>query len=61
MQYQCAGCCFTYFPVDVMINGFNLLHWNHNNESDLSLFISPDDSIAAIEDKHDLDKYDLTA
>jgi hypothetical protein len=34
MPYQLADCCFTHFLVDLMINGFNVLNWNNNNESD---------------------------
>jgi hypothetical protein len=36
------------FPVDVMMNQFNLLDWNYNNDSDLSSFIIPDESIDLI-------------
>jgi hypothetical protein len=54
MPYQSAGCYFTHFPVDLMINRFNLSNWNYSNESDLSPFILPDDSIVTIEDKYDL-------
>jgi hypothetical protein len=54
MPYQSAGRCNTHFPVDVMINGFNLLNWNFNNNSDLSLFIILDDSIDTVEDEYDL-------
>ncbi len=54
MPYQSAGCCFTHFPVDLMINGFDLLNWNYNNELDLSPFILSDESIATNEDKYGL-------
>jgi hypothetical protein len=52
MPYQSAGCCFTCFPVDLMINGFDLSNWNYNSESDLSPFSVPDDSIDMIEDEY---------
>jgi hypothetical protein len=52
MPYQSAGCCYTYFPIDVMMNGFNLLDWNHNNNSDFSLLIIADDSIDLIKDEY---------
>jgi hypothetical protein len=48
MPYQSTGSCYTHFPVDVMINGFDLSNCNYNNDSDLSLFIIPDDSIDLI-------------
>ncbi len=54
MPYQSAGCCYTHFPVDVMMNGFNLSNWNYNNNSDLSLFILPDNSIDTIKHEYDL-------
>jgi hypothetical protein len=54
MPYRSAGCCYTHFPVDVMMNGFNLSNWNYNDNSDLSLFIMPDDSIDLIKDYHNL-------
>jgi hypothetical protein len=54
MPYQSAGCCYTHFPLDLMINEFNLLDWNYNNNSDLSPFILPDDSIDMIEDEYNL-------
>jgi hypothetical protein len=54
MPYQSAGRCYTHFPVDVMINGFNLLNWNNNNDSDLSSFIIPDDYIDTIKDEYNL-------
>jgi hypothetical protein len=34
MPYQSADCCLTHFPVDLMINGFDLSNWNNNNKSD---------------------------
>jgi hypothetical protein len=37
-----------------MINGFDLLNWNYNDDSDLSLFILPDDSIDMIKDEYSL-------
>jgi hypothetical protein len=37
-----------------MMNGFNLSNWNYNDNSDLSLFIIPDDSIDLIKDYYDL-------
>ncbi len=37
-----------------MMNGFNLLNWNYNNDTDLSLFIIPDDSVDTIKDEYDL-------
>jgi hypothetical protein len=54
MPYQSADCSFAHFPVDLMIRGFDLSNWNYNDESDLSLFILSDDSIATIEDEYDL-------
>ncbi len=45
MPFQSACCCYTHFPVDVMTHDFHLLHWNYNDDSDLSSFIIPDDSI----------------
>ncbi len=54
MPYQSAGCYYTHFPVDVMMNGFNLLNRNHNDNSDLSPFIVLDDSIDTIKDEYDL-------
>jgi hypothetical protein len=54
MPYQSAGCCFTHFPVDVMIKGFDLLNWNYNDKSHLSPFILPNDSIDMIKDKYKL-------
>jgi hypothetical protein len=44
MPYQSAGD----FLVDVMMNQFNLSDWNYNADSDLSLFIIPDESIDLI-------------
>jgi hypothetical protein len=37
-----------------MMNGFDLSNWNYNNNSDLSLFIIPDDSIDLIKDYYNL-------
>jgi hypothetical protein len=54
MPYQSVGCCYTHFPVDVMMNGFDLSNWNYNNDSDLSPFISLDDSIDTIKDEYNL-------
>ncbi len=54
MPYQSAGCGYTYFPVDVMMNGFNLSNWNYNDNSDLSPFILLDNSIDTIKDEYDL-------
>ncbi len=51
MPYQSAGHCYTHFPVDVMINGFNLLNWLCIDNSDISSFIIPDDSIDLIKDE----------
>jgi hypothetical protein len=49
MPYQSTGCCYTHFPVDVMINGFNLSNWDN---SDLSPYILPDDSTDTIEEEY---------
>ena len=46
MPYQSANCFYTHFPVDVMIDGFNISNWNYNNK--------PDDSIDLIKDYYDL-------
>jgi hypothetical protein len=54
MPYQSTGCCYTHLPVDVMTNGFNISDWNHNHNSDLSLFIIADDSIDLIKDYYDI-------
>jgi hypothetical protein len=54
MPYQSAGHCYTHFLVDVMINGFDLLNWNYNDDSDLSLFIIPNDCIDRMKDEYDL-------
>jgi hypothetical protein len=54
MTYQSAGCCYTPFPVDVIINGLDLSNLNYNGNSDLSSFIIPDDSIDTIKDEYDL-------
>ncbi len=48
MSYQSAGYCYTHFPVDVMMNGFDISNWNYNNDSDLSLIIIADNSIDLI-------------
>jgi hypothetical protein len=50
MPYQSVGD----FPVDVMINQFNLSDWNYDDDSDLSLFIIPDESIDLIKDYYDI-------
>jgi hypothetical protein len=50
MPYQSAGCCYTPFPLDVMMNGFDVSDWNYNDDSDLSSFIIADDSIDLIKD-----------
>ncbi len=54
MPYQFVGHCYTHFPVDVMINGFSLLNWNYKDNSDLSSFIIPDNSIDLIKDEFNL-------
>ncbi len=54
MPYQSTGRCYTHFLVDVMMNGFDLSNWNYNDNSDLSSFIMPDDSIDVIKDYYDL-------
>jgi hypothetical protein len=54
MPYQSAGCCYTHFQVDVMMNGLDLSNSNYNNNPDLSLFIIPDDSIDLIKDYYNL-------
>jgi hypothetical protein len=54
MPYQSANCFYTHFPVDVMIDGFNISNWNYNNNSDLSLYIMADDSIDLIKDEFDI-------
>ncbi len=33
------------FPVNVMMNQFDLSDWNHDDDSDLSSFVIPDESI----------------
>ncbi len=53
MPYQSAGCCYTHFLIDVMMNWFDL-YWKFYNNSDLSLFSLPDDSIDPIKDYYDL-------
>jgi hypothetical protein len=50
MPYQSAGD----FPVDVMMNQFDLSDWNYNDDSDLSLFIIPDESIDQVKDYYDI-------
>jgi hypothetical protein len=42
-----------------MINGFDLLNQNYDDNSDLSLFIIPDDSIDMIKDEYNLMTYRL--
>jgi hypothetical protein len=54
MPYQSAGCCYTHFPVDIMMNGFNTSDWNYNDHSDLSSFIIADDSTDLIKDYYDI-------
>ncbi len=46
MPYQLVGD----FPVDVMMNQFDLLDWNYDDDSVLSSFIIPDKSIDLIKD-----------
>jgi hypothetical protein len=53
MPYQSTGCCYTHFPVDVMMHGFDLSDWNYDDDSDLSSFIIADDSIDLIKDYFD--------
>jgi hypothetical protein len=50
MPYQSAGYCYTHFPVDNMMNGFNISDWNNNDDLDLSSFIMADDSIDLFKD-----------
>ncbi len=50
MPYQSVGD----FPVDVIMNQFNLLDWNYDDDSDLSLFIMPDESIDLIKDYYNI-------
>jgi hypothetical protein len=54
MPYQSANCCYTHFPVGVMMTGFDKSYWNYNNDSDLSSFIMADDSIDLIKDEFDI-------
>jgi hypothetical protein len=54
MPYQSAGCCYTHFLIDVMIKGFNLSNRNYSNDSNLSSFIIPDESIDMIKDEYNL-------
>ncbi len=42
------------FPVNVMMNQFNLSDWNYNDDSDLSSFIIPDESIILIKDYYNI-------
>jgi hypothetical protein len=56
MPYQSVGHCYTHFPVDVMMNGFDISDWNYNDDSDLSLFIIADDSIDLIKDYYNIMK-----
>ena len=44
----------THFPVDVMMNGFDLSNWNYNDNSDLFLFTMADDSIDPIKDYYNI-------
>ncbi len=50
MPYQSAGD----FPVDVLMNQFDLSYWNYKDDSDLSLFIIPDESIHLIKDYYNI-------
>ncbi len=50
MSYQSVGD----FPVDIMMNQFDLLDWNYNDDSDISSFIIPDESIDLITDYYDI-------
>ncbi len=54
MPYQSAGCCYTHFPLDVTRNEFDLKNWNYNDDSDLSLFIIPNNFIDTIKDEYNL-------
>jgi hypothetical protein len=54
MPYQSTGHCYAHFPVDVMMNGFDVSNWNYINDSDLSLFIILDDFIDLIKDEFDI-------
>jgi hypothetical protein len=54
MLYQSAGCCYTHFPVDFMMNRFDLSDWNYNDDSDLSSFIIADDSTDLIKDYYNI-------
>jgi hypothetical protein len=54
MPYQSVNCCYTYFPVDVMMNGFDLSYWDCNDDSDFSSFIIADDSIDLIKDNYNI-------
>ncbi len=48
MPYQSANCCYTHFPVDVMMTGFDTSNWNYSS------FIMADDSIDLIKDEFDI-------
>jgi hypothetical protein len=50
MPYQSAGD----FLVNFMMNQFNLLDWNYNDDLDLSSLIIPDESIDLIKDYYDI-------
>ena len=50
MPYQSVGDS----PVDVMMIQFNLLDWNYYDDSDLSSFIIPNESIDLIKDYYDI-------
>ncbi len=50
MPYQSVGD----FLVDVMMNQFNLSNWNYYDDSDLSLFVIPNESIDLIKDYYDI-------
>jgi hypothetical protein len=50
MPYQSVGD----LPVDVMTNQLDLSDWNYNDDSDLSLFIIPDESVDLIKDYYDI-------
>ena len=50
MPYQSAGD----FLVNFMMNQFNLLDWNYNDDLDLSSLIIPDESIDLIKDYYNI-------
>jgi hypothetical protein len=50
MPYQSVGD----FPVDVMMNQFDLLDWNYNDDSNLSSFTLPDESIDLIKNYYNI-------